>query len=424
MAAPRDTGSSSLRPGRVGLFLGVPPGAGGMFQYAQSVLEALGHVDPARFDVTVAYDSALWAPILSRLGMQGVALRHARLGRRLADAAMAARVPGHWCRRLQPMLNPLVRELRGLRCDTWLFPAQESLAYQIPGTCIGTIHDLMHRYEPTFPEVSQGHRFAIREHRFASIARDCQAVLVDSEVGRRQVVESYGVPAGKIFPLPYVAPSYITTATERPDFGDHYRLPSKFLFYPAQFWLHKNHLRLVDALKLCLPAHPDMALVLAGAPTQAFDQVRRHAHALGLHDRVRFVGYVPDADLRGFYGRARALVMPTFFGPTNIPPLEACAAGCPAVVSGIYGMPEQLGDAALYFDPRSVCDIADKIARVWSDDALAQELARKGQERAARHGQLAFDARLAAILEQVVPPAVRTPDAGVQVAARSATRAR
>jgi len=55
------------------------------------------------------------------------------------------------------------------------------------------------------------------------------------------------------------------------------------------------------------------------------------------------------------------MIMPTFFGPTNIPPLEAIAVGCPVAVSNIYGMPHQLGDAALYFNPTRV----EKWRRRW-----------------------------------------------------------
>lgn len=388
-------------PFQLGLYLGVAPRAGGMFQYAQSVLEALSRLDE-RYVVTIAYSDTDWAPVLARFGLVGHCLRYARIGQRLADAAMALRLHGSISRRLGRVFNPLVRELLDLHCDAWIFPAQESLSYQVPVLSIGTIHDLMHRYEPSFPEVSSRLRYGIREHRFRNIARYCNVVLVDSNVGRQHVVESYGVPTNKVCPLPYVAPSYLSTSRERSDFDAHYALPARFLFYPAQFWPHKNHLRLLDAVQIALRQHPDIFLVLSGGKGYSYAQVRDHAQTLGLEERVRFVGYVPDADLRGFYTRARALVMPTFFGPTNIPPLEALSTGCPAIVSGIYGMPEQSGDAALYFDPRSATDMAECIARVWADDALATEMVRKGLERSRSQGQKQFDSRLAEILEAVL----------------------
>lgn len=401
MSRQEDVGHVPLR--RIGLYLGVVPTAGGMFQYAQSMVEALSRLDATRYRITIAHGDADWAPILARFGLAGHALRHVRCGQRIADAAMALRLPVPLIRTLSPLINPLVRELRALACETWIFPAQESLTYQVPGIrAIGTIHDLMHRYEPHFPEVSARFRHSIREHRFGNIARRSAVVLVDSEVGRDQVVESYHVPRERIWPLPYVAPSYLRDTTPRVDFDTHYGLPARFVFYPAQFWPHKNHLRLLEAISIVANAHPDIALVLSGGKRHSFEQVQAHAKALGLEAKVFFVGYVPDADLAGFYKRARALVMPTFFGPTNIPPLEALALGCPVIVSGIYGMPEQSGDAALYFNPKCPKEMAAQITRVWTDDGLAASMALRGIERSQHQGQAQFNHRLTQIIEAVV----------------------
>jgi len=87
------------------------------------------------------------------------------------------------------------------------------------------------------------------------------------------------------------------------------------------------------------------------------------------------------------------------FGPTNIPPLEAMAVGCPVAVSGIYAMPEQLGDAAVYFDPLSVEEIAHAIQRLWDDNALWDELAKRGLLRSNQWTQAHFNERLQAIID-------------------------
>lgn len=164
---------------------------------------------------------------------------------------------------------------------------------------------------------------------------------------------------------------------------------------------HGVDYRSVMPISIVANAHPDIALVLSGGQRHAFAQVQAHVKALRLEARVFFVGYVPDADLAGFYKRARALVMPTFFGPTNIPPLEALALGCPAIVSGIYGMQEQCGDAALYFDPKCPKEMAAQISRVWTDDALAASMSRRGIERSRYQGQAQFNHRITQIIEAV-----------------------
>jgi len=385
----------------VGVFLGVAPTAGGMFQFAQSLVEALSKLNPALYKITLVYSDDVWVPILDRLGITGKALRHLKWGQRIANAAMVLHFPAIICQRLLCWINPLVNELRQLRCDVWIFPAQEALSYQMPGLTLGTVHDLMHRYEPHFPEVSSRLRFYIRDHRFFNIAHACFAVLVDSEVGKDQVVESYKVKACKVLPLPYVAPSYLSSTKERDDFDSHYKLPPRFLFYPAQFWPHKNHKRLIDSVKQVAQSCPDVALVLSGGFRHTYQEVKNYALSKGVAAHMYFVGYVPDEDLQGFYRRARALVMPTFFGPTNIPPLEAMALGCPVLVSGIYGMFEQCGDAALYFSPFSVDEMTKQISKIWCNDALVKELARRGLERSQQKTQLQFNARVQTVLDHI-----------------------
>ena len=94
--------------------------------------------------------------------------------------------------------------------------------------------------------------------------------------------------------------------------------------------------------------------------------------------------------------------MPTYFGPTNIPQLEAFALGCPVATSRIYGIPAQVGDAALLFDPGSVDQIFDCLQRLWTDDALCADLAEKGRHHAANWGPEQFRDRLLQIVETLV----------------------
>jgi hypothetical protein len=81
--------------------------------------------------------------------------------------------------------------------------------------------------------------------------------------------------------------------------------------------------------------------------------------------------------------------------------LEAFTVACPVAISGLYGMPEQAGGAALHFNPDSVEEIASCIRRLWTDDHLCLELAEKGKDRAASWGQEQFNARFKQIIETV-----------------------
>lgn len=383
---------------RIGLFLGVEPAAGGMFQYAQALLDALLTLDTEqRVEAHIAYAHKAWAPVLERWSLPAHQLKMGQLGLSLSYGAMVLRLPLVVVS-LLATVNPICLQLRTLKCDAWIFPAQDPSTFQVRERAIGVIHDLMHRYEPHFPEVSGANRSRVREYRYRSIVKSADAILVDSEIGKSQVLECYGADPSRIFPLPYV-PS--RTILEAGDAEPDVELPERFLFYPAQFWEHKNHRRLLDALARLLALGHEPNLVLSGAKRHSYEAVREHARALGLSERVTFLGYVPDEMMPALYRRARAMVMPTFFGPTNIPPLEAMACGCPVAISGIYGMPEQLGKAALYFDPRSEKAIADACERLWVDDALCARLVEAGRRKTMAWNHQTFADRLGVILEAV-----------------------
>jgi glycosyltransferase involved in cell wall biosynthesis len=303
-------------------------------------------------------------------------------------------------RRMTPWFHPFARLLMEQSCDLWIFPSQDGWSYQFPVPTLCAVHDLMHRYEPGFPEVSDG-AFRAREYHYRNMVSWARGVLVDSEVGKGHLHESYGVPYEKIHVLPFIAPKYMH-AKPKCDVRVKYGLPEKYLFYPAQFWRHKNHVMLLRAIAGLRDRYPGICLVLVGAPKNGHDDVMSFIARHDLARNVIFPGYVPDEDMSGLYARACALIMPTYFGPTNIPPLEAFVAGCPVAVSGVYGMPEQLGDAAIYFDPSSERQLTAAVERLWADESLCENLRKKGHAHAEKWGARQFNERFREIVESVL----------------------
>jgi glycosyltransferase involved in cell wall biosynthesis len=100
------------------------------------------------------------------------------------------------------------------------------------------------------------------------------------------------------------------------------------------------------------------------------------------------------------YAEARALTMPTFFGPTNIPVLEAWGFGCPVLTSDIRGIREQVGDAGVLVDPLSVEAIAEGIYQLWTDEGLRRTLAERGRQRLASYTPDDYRKRLIDIIEE------------------------
>jgi len=386
---------------KIGLFLDTQPANGGVFQYNLSILDAVAALPPDRYQAVIAYTAPHWQEHLSRYPVRAIFVNYHFTARVTGILLNLMRIPLPLWHRLAPLLQRHARQLIGERCDLWLFPSQDSVSYQLPLPSLTTILDLAHRYVKRFPESASSYEYLLRERGFANLCRWAKGVLVDSETGRRQVMESYGLPRERVHPLPYVAPFYMHAASLQPDFAVRYHLPEKFLFYPAQFWEHKNHRNLLKAFASLKKDLPDLKLVLAGAKKNAYDAVIALVRELNLTDDVQFLGYVPNEDMSELYRLARALVMPTYFGPTNIPPLEASVVGCPVAISGVSAMQDQLGDSVLVFDPDSVEEIAGCIRRLWTDDRLCADMSAAGRERMAAWGQAAFNTRLTEIIDQL-----------------------
>lgn len=256
----------------------------------------------------------------------------------------------------------------------------------------------MHRYERKFPEATANGGFAYREWLYSNICKWASGILVDSEIGKQQAIDSYDCSSHKIHVLPYVAPRYVYSSQEQVNFCERHDLPARYVFYPGQLWKHKNHINLIRAIDLLRKKGLSVNAVFSGAPKNGADDIYREIERLNLTQNVFCAGYVTVNELVDLYRNAVALVMPTFFGPTNIPVLEAFALGCPAAVSQIYGMPEQVGDAALTFDPNDVGEIANAIELLWTDPSIRESLIRRGYSRAKEWDQEKFNSRLLEIV--------------------------
>ena len=165
-----------------------------------------------------------------------------------------------------------------------------------------------------------------------------------------------------------------------------FKLPEKFLFYPAQFWYHKNHIRLIKAFHLIKKNHGiKIPLVLVGSAKGHYEKIYQEMMALikkeNMMEQVVHLGYVSEKEIVALYKRSTALVFPSLIGPTGIPFLEAMVLGTPTICSNLFEIPNQIGDAGVLFDPFDINDMADKIYKVWTDEDLRKKMAERGRER-------------------------------------------
>ena len=369
---------------KVGIFFNARRQQGGLYQYALTLVDCLYRFVP-EFNYRLYHATLEEFP----LELSGANWKIFRLARRaiqirlLEEAVLlsAARVGVGLPFALVTEFSEIKRDLP----DLMLYVKPGVHPFQWKYKAIFPIHDLQHRLQPDFPEVSKNGEYRRREYFYTRSIQRASAILTDSETGKDDVVSCYGVKKESIFPVPYIAPTFRNTDGQ-PSPTEYirgkYSLPVQYLFYPAAFWKHKNHARLVQAISLLAQEkNVRIPLVLAGSKREEYANIAFLVKSLGLGDIVHFIGYVPDEDMADLYQHALALVMPTFFGPTNIPVLEAWGSECAVITSDLRGIREQVGDAGLLVDPRSEHAIAEAIWSLYQFPNLRRELIARGKTR-------------------------------------------
>lgn len=203
----------------------------------------------------------------------------------------------------------------------------------------------------------------------------------------RIIVPSHFVANALAKRQPFTKPKIVVTyEAAEPIQGEGRRakgVEKPFLLHVGSPFPHKNIERLVEAFSKIEDGR--LKLVLAGKKEHYFEKLEKWVANLPVKDRVIFAGRVSDGELRWLYEHAEAYVLPSLSEGFGLPGLEAMAHGCPLVSSSATCLPEIYGDAAHYFDPTSVGDMARAINEVLSDKALRSKLIAHGSAQAAKY---------------------------------------
>ncbi|WP_133247336.1 glycosyltransferase family 1 protein [Azospira sp. I13] len=368
---------------KIGVVLEQELHSGGGFQQALNALEQLTAIAPPWLQIAVFTTAPANAGHAALAGRDlHVVPRGA--AERLRSAALARTLPAaldQWCAR-HDVLTALERAMvaEGVDLVYFLSPSGYALALrQLP--YILTVWDLCHRDHPEFPEVRAQGEFARREAFYREAINRAVLTLTDSEELNQRMAQYYGAESGRLLAMPFQPAGFARESASASTNNRVQRLglPADYLFYPAQFWPHKNHVRILQALALRKAQGQSHAVVFCGGDKNNKPYIQRLATELGVAGQVSFIGFVPEADMQALYRHCRALVMPTYFGPTNLPPLEAWALGKPVIYSA--HLAGQVGDGALCVDPDSAEELAAAIATVYDNAEATRALAARGQAR-------------------------------------------
>lgn len=267
--------------------------------------------------------------------------------------------------------------------DADLFHGTDMLAPPIPQPTVVTIHDLsILLYPEHHTRLNRLHlRWALPR-----VARRAAAIIAVSEATRRDLIAQLEVPAERV----HVAPNGVDHRRFFPRYRPEARQRAGLMLgIEPPYILALGTLEPRKNLPALLRAYARLGrdvprLVLAGARGWGEGALFKLVKELGLQERVRFTGYVPEAVLPDLYAGARLFVYPSLYEGFGLPVLEALASGAPVITSNTSSLPEVAGDAALLVDPTSVDELTRVMRRVLDSKQLRDELRTKGPKQAAK----------------------------------------
>jgi len=402
---------------KIGIYFSANKSSGGAYQYAVSVLNALIKTDNEIY----VYNLSLDLPQIKknkRVHIINIRKNDNRIVNFRNNISYFVAKNFQWSVRLVYTLGVLnifsflfklmnrriIYLIDSKNLDIIFFPIPVLISSMIKTCAVISILDLEHLSKSRIAETTLGGRYEYREFLYKKISRKAWRTFVDSEKSKQIFNKHYKVDNSVV--LKYIPPielKPLKLASDIKSAKEKFRLINKYVFYPAKFWPHKNHINLVKAVELLNKSGISIDLVLTGAKDAdygIFDKLQKYTKDHKLDNVVKYFGYVSYGDLSYLYENALCMAMPTFIGPTNIPVYEAWRMRTPVIYSDIDGCREQLGNAGILVNPTNPNEIASAIERLYKSNKLRQDLIQKGLRKLSEWTEKDFDNTIQLIIRQ------------------------
>ncbi len=242
-----------------------------------------------------------------------------------------------------------------------------------------TVWDLCHRDFNEFPEVRDNFEFEKREDKYNTLLKKAIKVTTDSELGKKNICFRYGIDESRVQILKFLPRTIYNDVYI--NIKEKYNISNDYIYYPAQFWAHKNHIYILKALKLLKEKYQLIIdAVFTGTDYGNLKYILNTAQEFGINEQIHYLGFVEDEEIHNLYKQSIALVMPTYFGPTNIPPLEAFSLNVPVCYSDLQGLKEQVGEAAFLMNLKDPNNLVEHLLTILNDKNIVNQKILLGQQ--------------------------------------------
>jgi glycosyltransferase involved in cell wall biosynthesis len=228
---------------------------------------------------------------------------------------------------------------------------------------ITTVWDLNHKEHFEFPEVGHKEIFEQRELLLKNSLNRSSIIITDNNLTKNNIIKHYNVNESRIRIVPFHSDTI--KFNENDKFYNNLLLENPFIFYPANFWEHKNHKLLLYVIYELKKNNRFFNLILTGSDRGYLKEIKKKISKLNLEDSVYFLGHLNKNQIIFLYKKAHCVIMPTYFGPSNLPPLEAAKFNCPIVYTYFgddeYLLPENAYWPLKEFDHKKIAKIIENI---------------------------------------------------------------
>ena len=271
---------------------------------------------------------------------------------------------------------------------------------------LGWIPDFQHVH---LPDLFSAAERQSRNAEYLKIAERSTRVILLSEFVRKDFQILFPKNASKarvVSPVSFIPGSAYDDAPELQN--DRYHLPRKFIYLPNQFWRHKNHRLAFHALKILKERGSDVFLVCSGFPGDYrhltyFADLLQELSCWNVRDRVAFLGLLPRNDVLRLMRESVCVLNPSLFEGYGMTVEEARSLGKRLVLSDIPAHREQNPPQAVFFDPHSCEDLAEKLRRVWNEKSPGPDRELEAEARSSLPGRITQYARsFMSVIQEVV----------------------
>ncbi len=274
-----------------------------------------------------------------------------------------------------------------LKLDVLHVPSYRRLVRSAPCPTVGTIHDLAPFHVKGKYDIA---RMFYGRVVVKSLARAQKEIIAVSHCTARDIENFFGIPQSRLHVIhngidhDRFFPGDIDAA--RAWTAEKHAITAPYFLYVSRLeHPGKNHVRLIEAfVDFKKATGSNWQLALGGGDWHGCEAIKSAAATSPFASDIRFLGFVPDADLPNLYRAARGMVYPSLFEGFGLPPVEAMACGTPVISSTRGALEEVVADAALIVDPENIPDITRALTALSTDSDLAESLSIKGLSNAAR----------------------------------------